>query len=139
MQINRNKTTDFLSTQIKPTKAIISPKVIVNEKEEREMTRPSRVPKQYQIFSGVMYRRYCPRRCGFNQQSTQHQLVYLEITPGSMSKYRKADQNHKPYGIGEPYNKHMTIVSLWKNRQRRKPKQRRTTRRLLSRTNMIRY
>jgi hypothetical protein len=36
MQINRNKTTDFLSTQIKPTKAIISPKVTINEKKEKE-------------------------------------------------------------------------------------------------------
>jgi hypothetical protein len=36
MQINRNKTTDFLSRQIKPIKAIISSKVTINEKEEKE-------------------------------------------------------------------------------------------------------
>jgi hypothetical protein len=39
-------------------------------------------------------------------------LVRLEITRGSMSEYRKADQLHKQYEIGKVYNNQKTIISL---------------------------
>jgi hypothetical protein len=39
-------------------------------RRERETAFPIQVTKQRQILSGVKYQRFCPRSCGFNQQST---------------------------------------------------------------------